>query len=160
MSLWSLHQVASQVGGAIHGEGSLVPTSLSMDTRTLQPGACFVALRAERDGHDFAAQAVAKGAVALLVDHPLDLPCAQLVVPDTLAALQAWGRTRLSAVRPGLVLGVTGSVGKTGTKEMLAEATGAWRTLGNRNNTLGIPCLLYTSPSPRDRTRSRMPSSA
>ena len=146
MSLWSLHQVASQVGGAIHGEGSLVPTSLSMDTRTLQPGACFVALRAERDGHDFAAQAVAKGAVALLVDHPLDLPCAQLVVPDTLAALQAWGRTRLSAVRPGLVLGVTGSVGKTGTKEMLAEATGAWRTLGNRNNTLGIPEALATLP--------------
>ena len=62
MSLWSLFQVASQVGGQILGDGAIAPTTLSMDTRTLQPGACFVALRAERDGHDFALQAVEKGA--------------------------------------------------------------------------------------------------
>jgi UDP-N-acetylmuramoyl-tripeptide--D-alanyl-D-alanine ligase len=117
-----------------------------MDTRTLQPGDCFVAIRAERDGHDFCAQAVELGAMALLVDHPLDLAIPQLVVPDTLVALQAWGRARLAAVRPRQVLGVTGSVGKTSTKELLAAALGAWKTPGNRNNGLGLPEALATLP--------------
>ncbi|GLH71977.1 UDP-N-acetylmuramoyl-tripeptide--D-alanyl-D-alanine ligase [Geothrix limicola] len=146
MSLWSLFQVASQLGGEILGEGAVIPTSLSMDTRTIQPGACFVALRAERDGHAFAAQAVEKGAAALLVDHPLDIDCPQLVVPDTLVALQRWGQRRLEAVRPKLVFGVTGSVGKTSTKELLAAAVGGWKTPGNRNNTLGLPEALATLP--------------
>ena len=146
MSLWSLFQVASQVGGEILGDGAVVPSSLSMDTRTVQPGACFVALRAERDGHDFALQAVEKGAGALLVDHPLDSDCPQLVVPDTLAALQRWGQARLAAVRPKIVFGVTGSVGKTSTKELLAAAVGGWKTPGNRNNTLGVPEALATLP--------------
>jgi UDP-N-acetylmuramoyl-tripeptide--D-alanyl-D-alanine ligase len=146
VSLWSLFQVASQVGGEILGDGSTVPASLSLDTRTLQPGACFVALRAERDGHDFAAQAMEKGATALLVDHPLALDCPQLVVPDTLTALQKWGQARLAAVRPKTVFGITGSVGKTSTKELLAAAVGGWKTPGNRNNTLGLPEALATLP--------------
>ncbi|MBK9796383.1 MAG: UDP-N-acetylmuramoyl-tripeptide--D-alanyl-D-alanine ligase [Holophagaceae bacterium] len=146
MSLWSLFQAASQVGGVLLGDGSVVPSTLSLDTRTLQPGACFVALRAERDGHEFALQAVEKGATALLVDHPLDSDCPQLVVPDTLAALQRWGQARLEAVRPRIVYGVTGSVGKTSTKELLAAAVGGWKTPGNRNNTLGLPEALATLP--------------
>ena len=146
MSLWSLFQAASQVGGEVLGDGAVVPSSLSLDTRTLQPGACFVALRAERDGHDFTPQAVEKGAGALLVDHPLDSDCPQLVVPDTLAALQRWGQTRLAAVRPKFVFGVTGSVGKTSTKDLLAAAVAGWKTPGNRNNTLGVPEALATLP--------------
>ncbi|MDP1832145.1 MAG: UDP-N-acetylmuramoyl-tripeptide--D-alanyl-D-alanine ligase [Geothrix sp.] len=146
MNPWSLFQAASQVGGEILGDGAVVPSSLSMDTRTIQPGACFVALRAGRDGHDFAIQAVEKGAVALLVDHPMDSDCPQWVVPDTLAALQRWGQARLAAVRPGTVFGVTGSVGKTSTKELLAAAVGGWKTPGNRNNTLGLPEALATLP--------------
>jgi len=144
--LWSLFQVASQVGGEILGEGSVIPTSLSLDTRTLEPGACFVALRAERDGHAFCAQAAAKGAAVLLVDDPQDVDLPQLVVPDTLVALQRWGQARLQAVRPKAVFGVTGSVGKTSTKELLAAATGGWKTPGNRNNTLGLPEALATLP--------------
>jgi UDP-N-acetylmuramoyl-tripeptide--D-alanyl-D-alanine ligase len=105
-----------------------------------------VALRAERDGHDFALQAVEKGAAALLVDHPLDSDCPQLVVPDTLAALQHWGMARLAAVRPRTVFGITGSVGKTSTKELLAAAVDGWKTPGNRNNTLGLPEALATLP--------------
>lgn len=147
MSLWSLGQAAPWLKGQVHGEPSVVPSALSLDTRTLQPGDCFVALRAERDGHDFAAAAVAKGASSLLVDHVLELPVPQLVVPDTLAALQAWGQARLAAVRPKAVFGVTGSVGKTSTKELLAAATGAWKTPGNRNNTLGLPEALATLPA-------------
>lgn len=146
MSLWSLSQAAAKVGGELLGNGAVVPASLSIDTRTLQPGACFVALRAERDGHEFAAQAVAKGAAALLVDHTMDSDCPQLIVPDTLVALQRWGQARLAAVRPGLVFGVTGSVGKTSTKELLAAAVGGWKTPGNRNNALGLPEALATLP--------------
>lgn len=146
MSLWSLFQVASQLGGEIAGDGSVVPTSLSLDTRTLESGACFVALRAERDGHDFAAQAAEKGAGALLVDHQLPIDCPQFVVPDTLVALQQWGLTRLAAVRPKTVFGVTGSVGKTSTKELLAAAVNGWKTPGNRNNLLGLPEALATLP--------------
>src|SRR5664279_2608459 len=146
MNLWSLSQAAAKVGGELLGTGAVVPTSLSIDTRTLQPGACFVALRAERDGHEFAAQAVTKGAAALLVDHPLDSDCPQLIVPDTLVALQRWGQARLAAVRPHWVFGVTGSVGKTSTKELLAAAVGGWKTPGNRNNALGLPEALATLP--------------
>lgn len=146
MSQWSLFQIASHLGGEIQGEGSVMPSALSLDTRTILPGACFVALRAERDGHEFAAQAVEKGAVALLVDHALPLDCPQLVVPDTLVALQHWGQARLEAVRPKVVFGVTGSVGKTSTKELLAAAVGGWKTPGNRNNTLGLPEALATLP--------------
>ena len=145
--LWSLEEARSQVGGRILGEGGAVPGALSMDTRTLQPGSCFVAIRGERDGHDFAAQAVAAGASALLVDHALPLEVPQLIVPDTLEALQRWGQARLEAVRPARVMAVTGSVGKTSTKELLASATHAWKTPGNRNNTLGLPEALATLPA-------------
>lgn len=146
MSSWSLSEVAARLGAELRGDGSGVPSALSIDTRTLQPGECFVALRAERDGHGFAAQAVEKGATSLLVDHPLDLPVPQLVVADTLLAMQTWGQARLAAVRPGTVFGVTGSVGKTSTKELLAGAVSGWRTPGNRNNTLGLPQALATLP--------------
>lgn len=146
MDAFSLQQVAPLIGAELHGAGTGIPSALSLDTRTIQPGECFVALRAERDGHDFAAQAVAKGATALLVDHRLDLPVPQLVVADTLQAMQVWGQARLAAVRPRAVFGITGSVGKTSTKELLASAVSGWKTPGNRNNTLGLPQALATMP--------------
>ena len=151
MTLWSLSQAGEAMGARVVGDGSRVPSSLSMDTRTLAPEACFVAIRGARDGHEFAAQAVAKGATSLLVDHELELPVPQLIVEDTLEALQRWGQSRLAAVKPEAVFGVTGSVGKTSTKELLAAATGAWKTPGNRNNTFGLPEALATLP---DRTRA------
>ena len=144
--LFDLRQVASLIHAELRGDGSIFPSALSLDTRTLQPGECFVALRAGRDGHTFAAKAVEQGAACLLVDHFLNLPVPQLIVPDTLAALQSWGQARLKAVRPHAVFGVTGSVGKTSTKELLAAATGGWKTPGNRNNTLGMPQALATMP--------------
>jgi UDP-N-acetylmuramoyl-tripeptide--D-alanyl-D-alanine ligase len=144
--LWNLGRVAAAIGAELRGDPALRPACLSMDSRTVPPGACFVAIRGARDGHGYAADAVAIGASSLLVDHPLDLPVPQLVVPDTLAALQRWGQARLEACRPEAVFGVTGSVGKTSTKELLAAATGAWKTPGNRNNTLGLPEALATLP--------------
>jgi UDP-N-acetylmuramoyl-tripeptide--D-alanyl-D-alanine ligase len=145
-ALFTLAEAAQRVGGSVHGDGSVAPRGLSIDTRTLQPRECFVALRAERDGHEFAAAAVEKGASCLLVDHALPFDIPQLVVPDTLAAMQAWGAARLAELRPGAVFGVTGSVGKTSTKELLAGATGGWKTPGNRNNTLGLPQALAAYP--------------
>jgi UDP-N-acetylmuramoyl-tripeptide--D-alanyl-D-alanine ligase len=150
MSPWTLAQAHGAVGGTLVGDGTVAPPALSMDTRTLTPGAAFVAIRGQRDGHGFAAEAVAKGAACLLVDHELPLDVPQLVVPDTLAALQRWGQARLAAVRPRTVLAITGSVGKTSTKELLAGATGAWKTPGNRNNTLGLPEALATLPEGLD----------
>ena len=147
MALWSLADVASQLDARLIGDPAVRPTALSMDTRTLGANACFVAIRGARDGHDFAAQALAAGASCLLVDHHLDVACAQLIVPDTLLALQTWGQARLASVAPRAVFGVTGSVGKTSTKELLAAAIGGWKTPGNRNNTLGLPEALATLPS-------------
>lgn len=146
MPLWTLDQAAHALQGRVHGDGSVRPSGLSLDGRSLAAGEAFVALRAERDGHDFAPQALEKGASALLVDHALDLPVPQLVVRDTMEALQSWGRLRLEQVRPAAVFGVTGSVGKTSTKELLAAAVGGWRTPGNRNNTLGMPQALAGLP--------------
>lgn len=145
-SLYSLAEAAALLGGRCVGDGSRVPTALSLDSRSVQVGECFVALRAERDGHEFAAAAVAQGASALLVDHELPLPVPQVVVADTLGALQAWGQARLAAVRPPAVFGITGSVGKTSTKELLAAAVSGWKTPGNRNNTLGLPQALASMP--------------
>lgn len=146
MTLWSFAEVASHLNALIIGDGSVRPGALSMDTRTIQPGNCFVAIRSERDGHDFAGQAVEKGASCLLVDHRLAIAVPQLVVSDTLLALQAWGSARLTHVAPNAVFAVTGSVGKTSTKELLAAATSAWKTPGNRNNTFGLPEALATLP--------------
>ncbi len=148
--LWSLREACEAVGGRLEGDGAVAPDALSMDTRTIRPGNCFVAIRGDRDGHDFAAQAVASGAAAVMGDHELPLDVPQLLVTDTLAALQRWGQARLEAVRPRHVFAVTGSVGKTSTKELLAAATGAWKTPGNRNNTLGLPEALATLPSGLD----------
>ena len=147
MTLWSLAEAQAHLGGHLVGDGSLVPSALSMDSRTLAQDSCFVAIRGQRDGHEFAAQAVAHGASSLLVDHELPLEVPQLVVQDTLAGLQRWGQARLEAVRPAAVFAITGSVGKTSTKELLAAATGAWKTPGNRNNTFGLPEALATLPA-------------
>jgi UDP-N-acetylmuramoyl-tripeptide--D-alanyl-D-alanine ligase len=118
-----------------------------VDTRALQPGQAFVALQTEkRDGHDFLAAAAAAGAPAALVQRPvctLDLP--QLVVADPLAALQDIGRLhRLAA--GAKVIGVSGSAGKTSTKDLLARLLGeppaVLATAGNLNNHIGVPLTL------------------
>ena len=117
----------------------------SFDARTLRPGECFVALSAgARDGHGFVAQAIEAGAVAALVERAQDLAIPQLVVDDSLRALGRIGaavRERFS----GPVVGVTGSCGKTSTKEMLRLLLGATTTHatpGNWNNRIGVPMTL------------------
>lgn len=123
-------------------------TGFTVDTRQLAPGQCFVALKtARRDGHAYVAAAHAAGASAAIVsssDPSLDLP--QLVVADPLAAFQKIAAAHRRTFS-GPVIGVTGSAGKTSTKELLAVLLSAspgdvLATQGNLNNQLGVPLTL------------------
>ena len=146
MTLWSAQDAADATGGQAFG--AWCASGISIDTRSLQPGDLFVALTAARDGHDFVGQALEKGAVAAMVSHrpetlPEDAPL--LVVPDVLAgltALGAAGRARTKA----RVVAVTGSVGKTSTKEMLREMLSAFgethASPASFNNHWGVPITL------------------
>ncbi|MCM2273473.1 MAG: Mur ligase family protein, partial [Candidatus Didemnitutus sp.] len=120
----------------------------NQDTRTLTAGQVFVALKTEkRDGHDFLAEAQAKGAAAALVSREVagtDLP--QLVTADALTAFQQIAAAH-RAEFPGVVVGVTGSAGKTSTKDLLTLLLGGGngrvlKTEGNLNNFLGVPLTL------------------
>ena len=121
-------------------------TGAGIDTRTLRVGNLFIAIRGDRfDGHDFVDQAVEQGAVALVLEEPSDCDCPQLIVADTrsaLGAIAAWWRSQVDPT----VVAVTGSNGKTTTKEMLAQIFSvAGKTLathGNFNNDIGVPLTL------------------
>ncbi|MCX7559341.1 UDP-N-acetylmuramoyl-tripeptide--D-alanyl-D-alanine ligase [Sulfitobacter sp. F26204] len=150
MSLWTSAEAAAATGGRAVGEW--VCDGVSIDTRTLQQGDLFVALKDLRDGHDFVAQALEKGAAAALVSHVPDGVAADaplLIVEDVLAGLEAMGiaaRARTSA----RVAAVTGSVGKTSTKEMLramlADQGRTHASVASYNNHWGVPLTLARMP--------------
>ncbi len=125
-------------------------TGYSVDTRTLQPGDIFFALRGpHHDGHDHVAAAFQRGAIAAVVDHMLDIRGTQTVVSDTLAALQqlaVWARNRWG----GRVVAVTGSAGKTTTKDVVAHLLSTryetGKTDGNFNNHVGVPLSILRLP--------------
>lgn len=139
--------LAAVTGGRWTRQPAGAVTGFSHDTRALTPGQAFIALRpAQRDGHDFLADARARGAPAAVVAREVpgvDLP--QLVVADPLAALQALAGAHRRAFA-GPVIGVTGSAGKTSTKDLLAVLLGGapavCATTGNLNNHLGVPLTL------------------
>lgn len=152
----SLREILDVTGGTLlAGDPQLRPLGISTDTRSLVPGQMFVALRGERfDGHDFAASALAKGACGVLVERGRakalvqspHCPGAALVeVQDTLFALgEIAGKWRKLHKAP--VVGITGSNGKTTTKEMLASILERSRSVlknkGNLNNRIGLPLTL------------------
>ncbi|OZA06184.1 MAG: UDP-N-acetylmuramoyl-tripeptide--D-alanyl-D-alanine ligase, partial [Rhodobacterales bacterium 17-64-5] len=152
MTLWTATDAAAATGGTTITDWTA--TGVSIDTRTLRPGDLFVALKDVRDGHDFVAQALAKGAAAALVSRvPDGVTGPLLIVPDVLAALTALGaagRARSTA----RVVGVTGSVGKTSTKEMLrAILSGQGRVHAaeaSYNNHWGVPLTLARMPADTD----------
>ncbi|MEM9516874.1 MAG: UDP-N-acetylmuramoyl-tripeptide--D-alanyl-D-alanine ligase [Actinomycetota bacterium] len=124
----------------------------SFDSRTIEPGQLFVPLVAERDGHEFIGDARANGAVAHLSSRPDDFRRngTAIEVADTgtaLVALAQWARQQLAAE----VVGITGSVGKTSTKDLVAAAVGAGRrTTANErsfNNEQGLPVTILGAPS-------------
>ena len=126
--------------------GDAIYTRVVSDTRAVQPGDLFAALRGERfDAHDFVAEAAGKGAVGALVSRRVDAAIAQIVVPDTLIGLQQLAASwRADFDLP--VIGVTGSNGKTTTKQLLAAVMAArgpvLATEGNLNNHIGVPLTL------------------
>ena len=127
----------------------VVFSRVNTDTRSIQPGDLFVALKGERfDAHDFAEQAITAGAVALVVDHQLALDVPQLIVADTRIALGKIAEYNRRFFK-GLLFAITGSSGKTTVKEMLAEILTALAgkdqvlaTQGNLNNDIGVPLTL------------------
>jgi len=150
MSLWAAEEAAKATGGRAQGDWGA--NGVSIDTRTISPGDLFVALKAARDGHEFVAQALKKGAAAALVSRipegvAEDAPL--LIVDDVQAGLEALGRA--ARARTGArVVAVTGSVGKTSTKEMLAAMLGDQGTthasVASYNNHWGVPLTLARMP--------------
>ena len=144
-----LTDVASWVGGRLHGAAGFID-GVSTDTRTITPGALFVALRGERyDAHDFVATARERGATAALVDRLVDADMPQIIVADTLAALGELARA-VRAQRDARVIGITGSNGKTTVKTLTASILARHgRThvnVGNLNNEIGVPLTLLAMP--------------
>jgi len=152
--LWTSDEARSATGG--QGATDWQASGVSIDTRTIRPGELFVALKDVRDGHDFVAQALEKGAAGALVSHvpegvSPDAPL--LIVDDVLEALVALGRAA-RARTPAQVIAVTGSVGKTSTKEMLRAALGGQGRVHaaekSFNNHWGVPLTLARMPRNAD----------
>jgi UDP-N-acetylmuramoyl-tripeptide--D-alanyl-D-alanine ligase len=120
-----------------------------MDSRALRPGQLFVALRGDRDGHDFVPAARNAGAGAVLVERPVDEDPA-VVVEDAGRALTGLGQHARERLRHAAVIGVTGSVGKTSVKDLTAAASSRSRrtaaSLRSFNNELGVPLTLLEAP--------------
>jgi UDP-N-acetylmuramoyl-tripeptide--D-alanyl-D-alanine ligase len=151
MTPLSLENTLTGTGAVLRGEipEETVFARIERDSRQARPGDLFIAVRGERfDGHDFVSNAAAAGAAAALVsrswaDANLDVAVPLLVVDEPVAALQrlaAWWRSRLEDL---LVVGITGSVGKTSTKETVASVLERWRptyrSAGNLNSEIGLP---------------------
>ena len=140
----TIEEVRIATGARLTGSGDKAISSVVTDSRKAAEGSLFVAIKGERvDGHDYIGDVFKNGAAAVLCDHVPDGvngPC--LVVDDTVKALQdlaRWYRTTLDIK----IVGITGSVGKTSTKEMVASVLGAafnvHKTIGNFNNEIGLP---------------------
>ena len=141
-------KIAEATGGKLVGPDVAVEGA-AIDSRLVTGGELFVPVVAARDGHDFVADAVAAGAAAHLTSKAPPDGGTAVVVDDTVDALAAIGRLARDLL-PDLVVGITGSVGKTSTKDLLASALGRrWRTaasLRSFNNELGVPLTLVNAP--------------
>ncbi|WP_134725204.1 UDP-N-acetylmuramoyl-tripeptide--D-alanyl-D-alanine ligase [Paracoccus luteus] len=154
MTLWTAADAAAATGGRATADWAA--DGISIDSRTIRPGDLFIALTDARDGHDFVAQALDKGAAAALVSRipegvAPDAPL--LVVPDVFAALEALGRAGRARTR-ARVLAITGSVGKTSTKDMAAAALAGQGRVhaaeASLNNHWGVPLTLARMPADTD----------
>jgi len=148
--------IRADTGGTWQETPSCPISGFSIDTRSLQRGEMFVALKtSQRDGHDFVGDAAVRGASCALVSQIVsDVSLPQLLVGDTVVALQSLAQAHRSRFS-GKVIGVTGSAGKTSTKDLLATILGTpdeiLATQGNLNNHLGVPLTLLQIDMARHR---------
>ena len=146
----TLKNIATACGGTYIGPAELAEkevTSITSDSRTAENGSLFVAIKGERaDGHKFIPQVMAAGALASLSEQELSCEIPHIRVPSTLEAVKAIAEYYLSGLDLP-VIGITGSVGKTSTKEMIASVLSqkynTLKTLGNFNNELGLPLTIF-----------------
>jgi UDP-N-acetylmuramoyl-tripeptide--D-alanyl-D-alanine ligase len=152
--LWSFSELSAVLGRDAEGGSARAVTGVSIDTRTLQDGDLFVALKDQRDGHDFVAAAFKAGAAAALVSAGYQRQAgdgALFKVADPLKALEALGHAARQRLDPeARVIAVTGSAGKTGTKEMLraslAKLGPTHASEKSYNNHWGVPLTLARMP--------------
>ncbi len=146
---WDLAAVAASTGGRATGPTGTTIGAVSTDSRAVGPGTLFVALAGERhDGHDYAAAALAGGAAAVLVEEGRGAGLRPRVeVRDTGAALLALAIQRRREVT-ATVVAITGSTGKTSTKDLLASALGpeSWASPRSFNNEVGVPLTVLGAP--------------
>ncbi len=143
----TLAELAARLACPVFDDSGAVVTGVSTDSRTVQVGDLFVAVAGEAfDGNDFVAAAVANGAVGVVTSDPSVSGLPRLVVTDTLAALRdiaALQRAQLDIP----VVAITGSTGKTSTKDLLAAALpGAWASPRSFNNEVGVPLTVLGTP--------------
>ncbi len=154
-TLWTSMEAARATGGTATSQW--LATGVSINTRTLQSGDLFFSLSGPTfDGHDFAPYALDQGGAAVVVSRALggdDNHPSQLIVDDTLIALEDLGRAARARMN-GQVIAVTGSVGKTSTKEMLrlvlSDQGNVSASYGNLNNHWGLPLSLSRMPAETD----------
>ena len=151
--LWTSAAIAAATGGRALG-GGFAASGIGIDSRALRAGDLFVALTAERDGHDFIAAAMAGGAAAVLAGRPVDAPC--VIVGDTLVGLCALAEAARLRAPDALRGAVTGSVGKTSVTQAvlsglrLAAVAGSGAAHGpiaSFNNHIGVPLTLARMPA-------------
>ncbi len=151
---FSITAIAEKVAPAILSPVGPVPdgtiSGWSIDSRTANPGDCFFALRGPlKDGHDYVENVMEKGAALAIVERPVNANILQLIVPDTLAAMQQLAR-KARERWGGTVVGVTGSAGKTTVKDAIASLLNVQlrtgRTIGNYNNQFGVPLSILRLP--------------
>ncbi|WP_376986582.1 UDP-N-acetylmuramoylalanyl-D-glutamyl-2,6-diaminopimelate--D-alanyl-D-alanine ligase [Bosea sp. R86505] len=152
--LWSGDELVAALGARADGAVPSAVTGISIDTRTLEPGDAFFAITGEaRNGHDFVAAALEKGAALVVVDeaHAEQFAGrgALAIVPDVLKAMERAGSVRRAELKAGVVA-VTGSVGKTGTKEalrlVLSRQGKTHAPVASYNNHWGVPLTLCRTP--------------
>ncbi len=152
-ALWTAEEAARATGAVLAAGADWAADGVSIDTRAIRQRDLFVALKGPRfDGHDFVAGALSDGAAAAMVDRPLPSidPARLLAVKDTQTGLEALARAARARSK-ARIAAVTGSVGKTGTKEALAKVLGeqgaTHASVGNLNNHIGTPLSLARMPA-------------
>jgi len=145
---WTLATVATATGGVAIGDPMMPVHSVSTDSRRVEAGSVFVAIRGEHhDGHDYAAEAVASGAVAAMVERGTHVDVVPRVdVEDTGRALRDLAAHRRSELAMP-VIAITGSTGKTSTKDLLTAAIpDSWASPRSYNNEIGVPLTVLSTP--------------